>query len=185
MEDAMMEHDDRNFQAQLPFPDSYWVIPGRLLAGEYPGAAEEHAARKKLVSLLHCGINAILNFTEEDELVDYDAWLKDEAADFGLEVEVKRMPIRDFSTPSVVEMMAILNQIDEWLNAGKTVFVHCYGGIGRTGMVVGCYLVRKGMPPRQALQRIAELRRGTPDGWRRSPETDQQVEFLLNWRNGQ
>ena len=69
----MMEYDDRNFQAQLPFPDSYWVIPGRLLAGEYPGAAEEHAARKKLVSLLHCGINAILNLTEEDELVDYNA----------------------------------------------------------------------------------------------------------------
>lgn len=180
-----MEHGESNFQAQLPFPDSYWVIPGRLLAGEYPGAVEEYIARKKLVSLLHCGVNAVLNLTEEEEMVDYSAWLKEEAADFGLEVEVKRMPIRDFSTPSVIEMMAILNQIDAWLNAGKTVFVHCYGGIGRTGMVVGCFLVRKGMPPHQALRRIAELRRGTPDGWRRSPETDQQVDFVLYWRDGQ
>ncbi len=171
---------DSNFP--IPFPESYWVIPGRLLAGEYPGAIEEHVARKKLIGLLHCGIDAIVNLTEEGELVDYHDWLREEAADFGLDIQIRRMPIRDFSTPSGVEMMAILNQMDQWLNEGKTVYVHCYGGIGRTGMVVGCYLVRKGMPPSEALKRIAELRRGTPDGWRRSPETNEQMEFVLNWR---
>lgn len=180
-----MEDSEGDSKLQIPFPDSYWVIPGRLLAGEYPGAVEEHTARKKLVSLLHCGINAILNLTEEGELVDYVPWLMEEAADFGLDVEVKRLPIRDFSTPSVVEMIAILNQMDEWLNEGKTVYVHCYGGIGRTGMVVGCYLVRKGMPARKALEQIAELRHGVPDGWRRSPETDEQVDFVMNWRTNQ
>ncbi|GAP10309.1 predicted protein-tyrosine phosphatase [Bellilinea caldifistulae] len=180
-----MEGNGSVVKFQLPFPDSYWVIPGRLLAGEYPGAIEEHSARKKLVSLLHCGVNAVLNLTEEGELVDYASWLMEEAADFGLDVEIRRMPIRDFSTPGVVEMMAILNQMDEWLNQGKTVYVHCYGGIGRTGTVVGCYLVRKGLSPRQALQQIAELRRGTPDHWRRSPETDEQVEFVLSWRKDQ
>ncbi len=180
-----MEMNESNSYIQTPFPDSYWVIPGRLLAGEYPGTSEEHSARKKLVSLLHCGVNALLNLTEEGELVDYSIWLKEEAADFGLEVEYRRMPIRDFSTPSVVEMMAILNQIDEWLIRGKTVYVHCFGGVGRTGMVVGCYLVRKGMAAPQALLRIAELRHGIPDGWKRSPETDEQIEFVMNWRPGQ
>ncbi len=180
-----MEEDGSLLRNQTPFPDSYWVIPGRLLAGEYPGALEEHTARKKLISLLHCGVNAILNLTEEGELLDYTPWLREEADDFGLDVEIKRMPIRDFSTPLVVEMMTILNQIDEWLSKGKTVYVHCYGGIGRTGMVVGCYLVRKGIPPRKALQQIAELRRGTPDHWRRSPETEEQVEFVLSWRKDQ
>ncbi len=82
-------------------------------------------------------------------------------------------------------MMAILNQIDEWLIRGKTVYVHCFGGVGRTGMVVGCYLVRKGMAAPQALLRIAELRHGIPDGWKRSPETDEQIEFVMNWRPGQ
>ncbi len=115
-------------EKSTPFPDSYWVIPGRLLAGEYPGALEEHTARKKLIGLLHCGVNAILNLTEEGELLDYTPWLREEADDFGLDVEIKRMPIRDFSTPLVVEMMTILNQIDEWLSKGKTVYVHCYGG---------------------------------------------------------
>ncbi len=91
-----MEMNENDSYIQTPFPDSYWVIPGRLLAGEYPGTSEEHSARKKLVSLLHCGVNALLNLTEEGELVDYSIWLKEEAADFGLEVEYRRMPIRDF-----------------------------------------------------------------------------------------
>jgi hypothetical protein len=31
----------------LPTPDAYWVIPGRLLAGEYPGHKEE--AQRQMV----------------------------------------------------------------------------------------------------------------------------------------
>lgn len=180
-----MELNESNPDIKTPFAESYWVIPGRLLAGEYPATTEEHSSRKRLVSLLHCGVNAVLNLTEEGERVDYSAWLMEEAADFGLDVEYKRMPIQDFSIPRVVDMMAILNQMDEWMNQGRTVYVHCYAGIGRTGMVIGCYLVRKGMTATQALLRIAELRRALPGGWRRSPETDEQIAFVMNWRPGQ
>lgn len=180
-----MDNENSTTNLPVPFPDSYWVMPGKLLAGEYPGAMEEHTARKKLIRLLQSGVNAILNLTEEGELVEYHPWLQEEAADLGLEVDFKRMPVVDFSVPGVVEMIRILDQIDEWLNAGKTVYVHCFGGIGRTGTVVGCYLVRKGMQPEEALQRVAELRYGTPDGWKRSPETEEQRQFVLNWRVGQ
>src|SRR3712207_6971239 len=50
---------------------------------------------------------------------------------------------------------------------GGLPYVHCWGGIGRTGTVVGCYLVEHGMDGEQAIAAIAEWRAGTPDKGRR------------------
>jgi hypothetical protein len=47
--------------------------------------------------------------------------------------------------------------------------------------VVGCYLVRHGLSGEAALARIARLREGTPDGGRRSPETDAQRQMVRVW----
>ncbi|MEW6650054.1 MAG: dual specificity protein phosphatase family protein [Chloroflexota bacterium] len=179
-----MDEEEIRMPLATPFADSYWVIPGRLLAGEYPGAKEEQPARKKILSLLQSGIRAIINLTEAGELVDYHAWLEEEAEECGMSCEVRRMSIADLSTPTEIELIRILDQIDTWLSEGKNVYVHCWGGIGRTGTVIGCYLVRKGMPPEAALRQIAQLRRGTPDGWKNSPETEEQRQMVLNWRAG-
>ena len=84
-------------------------------------------------------------------------------------------------TPTQEEMAGILDTIDAALDAGHTVYVHCYGGIGRTGTVIGCYLVRHGMSGEEALEEIAGLRQGTPDGWKRSPETEPQRQMVQNW----
>ena len=178
-----MDSDNEALQP-VPFADSYWVIPGRLLAGEYPGAIEERNARKKLLSLLQSGINAALDLTEEGELMSYQEFWREEAAECGLEVLYRRMPIRDFSTPTEQTVVNILDQIDTWLAKGRNIYLHCWGGIGRTGTLVGCYLVRHGMAPDKALTRLAELRKAVPDRWRRSPETDGQVEKVLSWRPG-
>jgi protein-tyrosine phosphatase len=68
----------------------------------------------------------------------------------------------------------ILDQIDNAVSSGEVVYVHCWGAVGRTGTVVDCYLVRHEMTGKQALAEIARLRKGTPDGWKTSPETDVQ-----------
>jgi len=74
--------------------------------------------------------------------------------------------------------------IDAALAEGNVVYVHCYGGIGRTGTVVGCYLVRHGLSGREALVEIVRLRRDTPDGFKRSPENDWQEQMVLDWPIG-
>ena len=53
---------------QPPIPDAYWVVPGRLLAGEYPGAKMDAEARRKLRLFLGAGVNFFLDLTEEAEL---------------------------------------------------------------------------------------------------------------------
>ena len=54
-----------------PLPNTYWVIPGRLLAGEYPGDPYTAQARLRLASLHDAGIDSFVDLTEEAELPPY------------------------------------------------------------------------------------------------------------------
>ena len=168
----------------LPYPDSYWVIPGRFLAGEYPGAVLEDEARAKLNRLLTLGIDFFIDLTREAELVPYEVLVLSEAQAQGRRVHYNRLPVTDFSIPTQAEMVKILDTIDTALAQGNKVYLHCWGGIGRTGTAVGCYLVRHGLDGASALEKLAVLRRRIPFA-RPSPETAEQAQFVLNWQVGQ
>lgn len=169
-----------------PIADSYWVVEGRLLAGEYPGARSKEAAEAKLVRMLGAGIDTFVDLTEAGEhgLEPYAGSLRLVADALGKQATYRRMPIRDLGTTSAEEMVRILDAIDAELGTDHNVYTHCWGGVGRTGTVVGCYLVRHGMTGEEALAAIELLRRGTPDGWKASPETDRQRAMVLGWRRG-
>jgi len=64
------------------------------------------------------------------------------------------------------------------------VYVHCWGGIGRTGTVVGCWLVRHGLDDGDPVRTIARLRRRTPDAWAASPQTAAQRAMVTEWKRG-
>lgn len=165
-------------------PDAYWVVPGRLLAGEYPGAKDAAAARRKLRLFVDAGFTFFLDLTEEGELAPYAALLQEEAASRSIAVEHHRMPIPDLGNPTPAQVVRTLDAIDAAIAAGHCVYVHCWGGIGRTGTIAGCYLVRHGMTGPQALTEIARLRQGTPDAWRISPETPEQQARVRAWPIG-
>jgi protein-tyrosine phosphatase len=167
-----------------PIPESYWVISGRLLAGEYPGAkAAPERTRQRLDAFLAAGINTFINLTEAGELEDYTPFLQEHAAAQQVALECLRFPIVDVGLPTRAGMCAILDAIDVALAQERRVYVHCFGGIGRTGTVVGCFLVRHGRSGAQALQELAGWWRGVPKSARSpySPETRQQEQFVLNW----
>jgi hypothetical protein len=169
---------------ERPTPDSYWVIPGRFLAGKYPSSLEPFLARQMIRAFLDCGIDYFLDLTEEGEggLNFYIPYLKEAAAELGIAFTHKRFPIRDFSVPKPELIMEILDDLEKALADGHRVYLHCYGGTGRTGIVVGCYLVRHGMTGEQALKQIATWRKGTPDERRNSPETEAQRRMVLRWK---
>ncbi|MGE0128530.1 MAG: hypothetical protein AB7U82_10655 [Blastocatellales bacterium] len=167
-----------------PIPDSYWLVPGKLLAGEYPGAKTEDEARRKLRAFLDAGVTFFLDLTEEDEgLEPYAPLLLQEAEKSNLAIAHKRLAIPDLSVPSSELMREIQQVIVSALDARHIVYMHCWGGIGRTGTVVGCYLVEQEMSGAEALAEIRRLRRGIPDGWRKSPETQTQEDFVKSWRS--
>lgn len=172
---------------ERPIPNSYWVIPGRLAAGEYPGAIESREAAKKLRTLLSAGIDHFIDLTgTADRLRPYSEIAEEEAHNLDLAIGYERHTIVDLSVPRSPEHMAgILGAIDTALDAGKTVYVHCWGGVGRTGTVVGCWLVRHGRTGAEALDQIAEWWKGLSASkvaiHPRSPETPRQREYVRNW----
>jgi len=127
------------------------IEPGRLIAGRHPCAWGPENAPAEVRDLLAAGVTLFLDLTHEHELDPYDHLVLPPA-------RYVRTSIRDFSVPTEETLEAALDEIDAELALGGLVYVHCWAGCGRTGVVVGSWLVRHGMPPDDALRRIAETR---------------------------
>ena len=179
------------YQLEAPFPRSYWVIPGLLLAGEFPGSENREEAKNKLRSLIDCGIRRVINLMEPDEtdhtgnpFDDYEPIVSQIAKERSVSVNCIRFPIADLNVPAITTMGEILCGIMAGIDDGKPVYVHCWGGIGRTGSVVGCFLIKNGIANRgNVLEVIADLRKNDPKSFRISPETDAQRKFVQSWQN--
>jgi protein-tyrosine phosphatase len=171
---------------EMPFSESYWVIPGVFLAGEHPSRNDDSFIQKRIQSLVKMGISVFYDLTQKNEgLIRYDKILFHEAEEVKRVAEYKNFPIQDFTAPSARIVKSILDAIDQDISSGKQIYVHCGAGIGRTGTVVGSYLVRHGLSGQAALERIAELRQGLASRFIRSPEAQSQVDLVLHWKNGQ
>ena len=143
---------------QRPFTNSYGVPGAALYAGEYPGAPTANAARAKLTQLLDAGITAVIDLTTPaDRLTPYADMLQVMAAERNVQVAHDSHPIPDNGVCSDEEMHALLNAIDHHLQHGAVVYVHCWGGVGRTGTVVGCWLIRRKHDTTTALRMVNEL----------------------------
>ncbi len=173
-----------------PTERSYWVVPNRLLAGSYPGGMDQVSHEKRLEKLFHIGVRAIVNLMEPEEVNNhgdpfrpYLPILEIFASKTNASVRFHRLPIRDVDIPSKQRMLEILDAIDGSLNQKLLTYVHCFGGIGRTATVVGCWLIRhKLATPENVMSVIGGLRQADVQRRNRTaPETQEQREFVLNW----
>jgi len=170
---------------ERPIPESYWVEQDRLLAGEYPGHYDGKQARKRIDALIEAGFNTFIDLTRPDEVSPYFGILLEQAQAYSVKVKHQRFAIADFGLPTPEQMSTILDTLDDELHAGRKIYLHCWGGIGRTGTTVGCYLVRRGMTGEQALRQLSKWWKSVPKSriHTHSPETPEQMDFILNWEN--
>lgn len=153
------------------------------MAGNYPGSEDADEARFKLNVLKSKGIAAVISLIEADEVSTISRKIIPYAAAMKVEgIEVFNFPIPDFSIPTVAQMQQILAQIDYLMGQGKRVYVHCRGGIGRTGTVVGCWLIQKGLAsPEDVFKQIQWLKSASALAAHVSPETEEQRAFIRDW----
>jgi hypothetical protein len=166
-----------------PIPDSYWVIPGKLLAGEYAGQPTDVGAIDRLKRFLNAGVNAFIDLTEANEgLRPYEHLLPELKNYAGRVIQYKRMPIRDQDVTSIDAMREITSLIGHLINDGNVVYVHCWGGIGRTGTVIGCFMKEQwGVSGEESFELLEDLRKNTPDAHWPSPATNAQRDMVLRW----
>jgi ADP-ribosylglycohydrolase/predicted protein tyrosine phosphatase len=172
-----------------PIPNSYTVPGTRLTAGEYPGARDPAETAARLAAFMDAGVNTFVDLTAPaDGLEPYEPTLRNIA--FGINAERLSFPIKDVSITDDQHMCRILDAIDSALVANRTVYVHCWGGAGRTGTVVGCWLVRHGKSGDEALAEVMRLfHQMTPKKLARhgsgSPETNEQREMVRRWKDSE
>ena len=176
-----------------PLDRVYWVEPQRVLAGAYAGKPDVAQSRERLQGLFDMGIRTIINLMEFDEtnqfgdpFVSYEPIFRKIAGAAGQEVEVLRFPIKDNNIPSKILMKSILAAIEASLEADKPVYIHCMGGIGRTGTVVSCWLLQRGLATKaNVFDVLAELRVvDKVRGRETSPEHGIQRGFVQAWSTG-
>ncbi|HRY45650.1 MAG TPA: tyrosine-protein phosphatase [Thermoanaerobaculia bacterium] len=167
----------------LPIPESYWVVPGLLLAGEYPYSLVEDDGRERLRAFLDAGIRLFVDLTEPREsgrlgaLEPYAAPLLEEAAARGIAVRVVRHAVKDMSVPRDGSLERIVEELEGAVARGEPAYVHCWGGIGRTGTAVAAFLSRRlGLTGDEALDLLDALWQEVPKSaiFPESPQTDEQ-----------
>jgi atypical dual specificity phosphatase len=144
-------------------PDNFtWIEKPLLAAHARPADAAE------LSWLRGQGIELIVTLTEDPLRRD---WLSD-ASLLGLHV-----PIVDMEAPTPEQVKQIISAIKKAHERNMGVAVHCAHGRGRTGTVLACYFVDKGMSPREAIRHVRKLRPG-------SIETAEQEDLIREFAGG-
>lgn len=164
-----------------PLSQSYDVgNDGTVYAGEYPGDKEEEVAKRKIGQMYHFGIRHFIDLTEKGELHPYSHMLPKGAT-------YTRFPIKDCGVPESIEsVQRLLLRIEELKKLGGKIYIHCWGGVGRTGTIVACYLSqdRPEIDLNQTLEVLREQFSYMPkSAYRETPETREQVEFIERFIN--
>lgn len=175
-----------------PLRDTYWVLPGPLLAGAHPGNGGKEALQTRVRALVNAGMRTFVDLTDEDEkdgiagpVPGYRGVLRRLAEDESIQTTYTNIPIIDRCVPSPWTLRCILDVIDRSVSDENPVYVHCWAGRGRTGTIIGCYLKRHGLALDQdVIQKLAELRKQVSNRKDSSPHTKEQVRMVTTWKRG-
>ena len=158
-------------------PNSYWVVPGRLLAGEYPIGSDYTDARARLAQFREAGINYFIDLTERGEMPSYRHLLPVHAKYLGSAIADTEVP------KNTAQIQGLLADIRATLESKRCIYLHCRAGIGRTGLVVGCFLADQSGNGKEAVKELNRLwlQSERSKSWPKVPQTSEQADYIRGW----
>lgn len=175
---TIMENFEKRIRNRMPIENSYRVT-NQIYAGEYPRNKDEESSLVKLQQFGAFGITHFIDLTEEGELAPYDEMLYSGAT-------YQRFPIRDVSVPkSMDDVRKLVKRIIKIVsnNPEAKVYIHCWGGVGRTGLIVGCLLGELcELSYDETMVKLEQLFSVCPkSAYRETPETAEQRDFIAKF----
>lgn len=177
----IMDEFERRINNRQPIENSYEVTKN-IYAGEYPRNKDDDSSYAKMKQFESFGITHFVDLTEEGELQPYESLLYKGA-------KYLRFPIRDVCVPQSIESVrGLIAKITKAIkgNSKAKVYIHCWGGVGRTGLIVGCLLVELYRQDYdETLKRLEQLFAVCPKSAKRhTPETAEQHKFIASYIQG-
>jgi atypical dual specificity phosphatase len=131
---------------QVILPNFNWLFENKLAAMAYPESEDAFTV------LFQLGIRALLNLSE----VTYPF----EAPNI-IGMLNRHIPVADYGAPTLQQVQEAVAMISSCLDRDMPVVVHCLAGLGRTGTILACYLVKTGMSANDSIITIREWRSGS------------------------
>jgi atypical dual specificity phosphatase len=136
-----------------------WVIDNKLAGSRGP------RSKSDLTTLKRQDVGALVRLVEP-----YEAWVTSKDVN-GAGLEDYNEPVPDFHAPTQAQIDKIIAYIDAHIERGISVGVSCNAGIGRSGVILACYLVHKGLTAKDAFE-LVRKKRG------RGPEVPEQIQTV-------
>jgi len=168
-----------------PIAESNWVVPGKLIAGAFPGYVSDLETETSLITILNSGVSKFVCMQEEYNIaVKEEDWrknlygrtsivrpyfadvqriMKNKAIHPTLKTDVvnatfDHCPIKDCSTVADEIVFNLAKDLVKAIHDGEVIYLHCWGGHGRTGVMVCLILhLMYGLTANEALERCQFL----------------------------
>jgi len=168
-----------------PIAESNWVVPGKLIAGAFPGYISDLETERALIKILNTGVSKFVCMQEEYNIAikeedwrknlhvrasvvrpyfaDVQRIMENKSIHPTLNTDVVNMtfdhcPIKDCSTVADEIVFNLAKDLVKAIYDGEVIYLHCWGGHGRTGIMVCLMLhLMYGLTANEALERCQFL----------------------------